>query len=333
MTTPDLDLVTQSSHLLTTQTEGVRQLLEASKRPNTLAAYKSDWGQFSKWCSAEGVSVLPASAETVATYIAAKASDLRPASLQRHCASIAQAHRLKGLTSPTESELVRTVLQGVRAQASTQRPTKRKGRKVKAPALHSAEMRSVLAKLPNDAAGIRDLAILLVGYKAALRRSELAGLQWWQIESRPEGILLNLRSTKTDSAYAGQRVALVREGGQYCPVAALERWREWCIISAGITEADLESGAVFRSISKHLRMGNSLTTHAVGEIVKSRTAGVGLEGVTAHSLRRGHITEGHLQGRQEVDLMKTSRHKSVAVFRSYIDEADPFARATGKGLL
>ena len=333
MTKHNLTLSTQSQFPVASQSATVTELLEASKRPNTLLAYKSDWLLFRKWCAETDLQALPASAETVAEYIASKVSELRPTSLQRHCASIAQAHRVSNFKSPTESELVRTVLQGVRAQAGLTRQVKREGRKVKAPALNSEDMRKVIAGLPNDGAGLRDLALLLVGYKAALRRNELAALQWWQVESKPEGILLNLANSKTDSTYSGQQVALVREGGIYCPVEALSAWREWCINSAGMSATDLEAGAVFRSINKHSHIGTSLCSHSVGEIVKARTAGVGLEGVTAHSLRRGHITEGHLQGKQEADLMKTSRHKSVAVFRTYIDEADPFARATGKGLL
>lgn len=315
-------------------TPAVVDLLQAAKRPNTLAAYRSDLQAFGLWCTQQGVSALPASPETVAAYLADKGRSLHPKSLQRHCASIAQAHRLKGLQSPTEHELIRTCLQGLRAKAATQRPQKQSGRKTKAPALLAEQVRSMLGSITQDTgAGLRDTALLLMGYKGALRRSELAGLQWWQVQWSAEGVLLRLQASKTDKQNTGQTVALAHEGGVFCPVEALQRWRLWCVEKAQISPKTLDEGAVFRSLSKHLQLGASISAHAVGEIVKHRAAAVGLQSVTAHSLRRGHLTEGHRRGKTEADLMRTSRHRSVAVFRSYIDEADPFTRATGKGLL
>lgn len=319
----------------TTLTPAVIDLIQAAKRPNTLAAYQSDLQAFGQWCAQQGVSALPASPETVAAYIADKGSDLNPKSLQRHCAAIAKVHGLKGLQSPTKHELVRTCLQGLRAKAATQRPQKQAGRKTKAPALLAEQVRLMLGSITQDTgAGLRDTALLLVGYKAALRRSELAGLQWWQVEWSAEGVLLRLQATKADKVYKGQMVALAHEGGAFCPVEALQRWRLWCTENAQISPKTLDEGAVFRSLNKHLQLGESISAHAVGEIVKQRASAVGLPSVTAHSLRRGHLTEGHRRGISEADLMRTSRHRSLTVFRSYIDEAqDPFAKATGKGLL
>lgn len=336
MTTPQTALIPSNTSTLPALrlpvTEAVKELLSASKRPNTLAAYRFDWASFETWCSCESLQSLPASPETLAEYIAAKRSELQPSTLQRHCASIAQAHRLAGYQSPTESELVRTALQGLRALSVTAYKAPKKGRKSKAPALTAEAMRETLSRLPADGAGVRDRALLLVGYKTAARRSELSALQWWQVEWQAEGVLLKFQASKTDKTYTGQQVALVREGGLYCPVSALEAWREWCL-GAGIDSQKLETGAVFRGITKHLKIAEKLSAHAIGEIVKARTIGAGLAGITAHSLRRGHLTEGIKQGKTEADLMRTSRHRSVAVFRSYVEEADPFKRATGKGLL
>ena len=313
-------------------TEAVKELLKASKRPNTLAAYRFDWQSFQAWCESVSAQAMPASPQTLAEYIAAKRTELQPSTLQRHCASIAQAHRLRGFLSPTESELVRTALQGLRALSAVTYRAPKKGRKTKAPALTAEAMRQTLSALPSDGAGLRDSALLLVGFKTAARRSELASLQWWQVEWQPEGVLLKFQASKTDKTFSGQQVALVREGGLYCPVTALEAWRYW-LLNAGINSDELEAGAVFRGITKHQKISDKLSAHAIGEIVKARTLGAGLIGITAHSLRRGHLTEGFKQGKTEADLMKTSRHRSVAVFRSYIEEADPFSRATGKGLL
>jgi integrase len=224
-------------------------------------------------------------------------------------------------------------VQGLRRRAATGKPVHRKGRKGKAPALWADEVRKIARALPDTGAGVRDKALLLVGFLGALRRSDLSGLQWWQVEWHAEGVLLHLQASKTDKTYTGQTVALNSEPHAFCPVAALAAWRAWCINHTGTPVGELQQGAVFRSLNKHQQAGSSLSAHAVGQIIKARAAEAGVAGVTAHSLRRGHISEAHKQGRAEADIMHTSRHKSVAVFRGYIAEADPFGRATGKGLL
>lgn len=304
----------------------VAQLLEAAKRPNTLRAYRSDWRAFTSWCERTRLTALPAQPQTVAAYIADRQLDLAPSTLQRHVASISTAHKTAGHLSPCESELLRTTMQGLRATHKA--PAKRTGRKGKAPALTAEQMRRIVDVLGNDPASLRDRAVLLLGYKAALRRSELAGLSWESVEMLPEGIVLHLHNTKTDRQHSGQRVAVVAESGPYCAVQALTAWRTWCTL-----QADTQQGAVFRSVNKHMQLGDSLSAASVGAIVSTRAGDVGLEGVTAHSLRRGHLTEAHRRGRSEADLMHTSRHKSVSVLRGYLDDADLFARATGKGLL
>jgi integrase len=293
-----------------------------------MKAYRADWQAFTTWCKANGLETLPAAAETVAAYLTDRRHELSVTTLARHVASISQAHKwypVQPQPNPTDTELVRAVMQGLRATANQRTRDSRKG---KAPALTADQMRQLLAPIGDDLAGLRDKALLLIGYKAALRRSELASVTWQQIEWLPEGIVLHLHGAKTDHDYLGQAVALRYEQSDYCPITALKHWRIACA-----QQIEVDTGAVFRSVNKHLQLGATLTAHSIGAIVSARAAEVGLHGVTAHSLRRGHITEGHKQGRTEADLMRTSRHKSVAVFRGYIDDADLMSRATGAGLL
>lgn len=306
----------------------IYEMVHASKRPNTMKAYRADWQAFTTWCKANDLNPMPATAEAVAAYLTDRRYDLSVTTLARHVASISQAHKwypVQPQPNPTDTELVRAVMQGLRATANQRTRDSRKG---KAPALTAEQMRQLLAPIGDDLAGLRDKALLLIGYKAALRRSELASVTWQQIEWLPEGIVLHLHGAKTDHDYLGQAVALRYEQSDYCPITALKHWRIACA-----QQIEVDTGAIFRSVNKHLQLGATLTAHSIGAIVSARAAEVGLHGVTAHSLRRGHITEGHKQGRTEADLMRTSRHKSVAVFRGYIDDADLMSRATGAGLL
>ena len=86
----------------------------ASRSEATRRAYRSDWAHFSAWCHDHGLVPLPASPETVATYIADLAQGHKVATVQRRLAAINAAHRLAGAVSPTGDEQVRLVVQGIR---------------------------------------------------------------------------------------------------------------------------------------------------------------------------------------------------------------------------
>ncbi len=77
-----------------------RAYVLAAKAPSTLRAYRSDWQDFTAWCSLRAVPSLPAAPETVALYLAARAEDHRPATLTRRLTSIAKAHEAAGFPSP-----------------------------------------------------------------------------------------------------------------------------------------------------------------------------------------------------------------------------------------
>ncbi len=59
---------------------------------------------------------MPATDLMVAEYLAAYAGRLSVATLARRLAAIAKIHRVYGLNSPTCSELVKTMLRGIRRQ-------------------------------------------------------------------------------------------------------------------------------------------------------------------------------------------------------------------------
>src|SRR5579863_3484227 len=83
----------------------VREYIRASKAENTLRGYQSDWRDFCAWCEARGLGPLPASAETIAAYIAECAGRLKVGSIQRRLNAMAEAHKAVGLDSPTHSPI------------------------------------------------------------------------------------------------------------------------------------------------------------------------------------------------------------------------------------
>jgi integrase len=136
-----------------------------------------------------------------------------------------------------------------------------------------------------NSAGTRscDRALLLVGWTAALRRSELVALEVGDMGFEPEGIVLTIRRSKTDREGAGATVAVPFGGEEAtCPVGALRRWLE---------SAAIGDGRVFRRIDRHGHLGPTLSDRALAETVASRAAAAGLEGDFAgHSLRAGFAT-------------------------------------------
>ncbi len=90
----------------------------------------------------------------------------------------------------------------------------------------------------NRTKGLRDRALLLFGFAGAFRRSELVGLNTWNLEERDEGLKVTIEQSKTDQEAQGQVIAILRQpDSSYCPVQALQDW---------LTVAEIERGALFR---------------------------------------------------------------------------------------
>lgn len=278
----------------------------AAKAPSTLRAYAADWAHFLDWCGAQNRAALPATPETVALYLTALARTHRPATITRRLTAITKAHQARGLASPaTVSELaVGETLKGIRRTLGT-------AQKAKVPLL-TADLLQVLAHRPPGLAGVRDRALLLVGYAGAFRRSELATLQLADVTWVDEGAVLTLTRSKTDQEGQGRQVALPRGAhAATCPVQALRTW---------IHEAQLTEGALFRGVDRHgkLRAGR-LHADAVGAIVQRalRRAGFEVEKYGGHSLRAGFATQAAKNGATAFDIMRQTGHRSVQTISRY----------------
>jgi integrase len=175
-------------------------------------------------------------------------------------------------------------------------------------------------------ANIRDRALLLFGFASAMRRSELAALDFEDLEETPDGLRVTIRRSKTDQEGHGDVIAIPR-GMITCPVAALKAW---------LQVAHITAGPVFRPIAKGERISNArLTDHSIANIVKAHAARVGLDpaGFAGHSLRSGFLTSAAARGASVFKMADQSRHKSMDTLRSYVRDAEIFKRHAGEGLL
>jgi integrase len=255
----------------------VRVLLQASIARSTQRAYQTDLDHFLAW----GGSV-PASAETVARYLADHAEILTVATLARRTVAIGRAHVIRGFPNPAANDLVRIALRGIRRMYG--RPQERVA------ALTKEQLLAIVSSLNNSTRDIRDRALLLIGFAGAFRRSELVSLDCHSIERRPAGIVISIRRSKTDQEGHGREIAIPSSGGSMCPVAAVDAWLE----VAGITE-----GPIFRTITRKGDVRpNRLATEAVALIVKQRARLIGLavDRYSGHSLRSGFVTSAAMAG-------------------------------------
>ena len=168
--------------------------------------------------------------------------------------------------------------------------------------------------------GIRDRALLLVGFAGAFRRSELVSLDVADLSLTAEGLLINLRRSKTDQDGEGRQVAiLVGAHEQTCPVRAMRTWLE----RSGIAD-----GPVFRSIDRHGRLSAArLSDQAVALVVKryANRVGMSAHSFAGHSLRAGFVTSAARAGEPERRIMRQTGHKSMEMVLRYVRQANTFS--------
>jgi len=297
----------------------------AARATSTRAAYRSDWTHFTTWAASAGREALPASEQTLCAYLAKFAGGLSGATLSRRRSTIALVHRAAGLTDPVAKVAARECWAAIRrAHRVAPRPKS---------ALWTADVARLVGQLPTDHAarasrlGRRDRALLLLGFAAALRRSELAALDIDDVTNDPHGLVVRVVSSKTDQTGGGATIGVpFGQQSALCPVTALHGWREALAGALNLSPPEL-SGPLFRPITRHGRLGvpgragseARLSPAAVRLVVRRRCEAAGLdpEIYAAHSLRSGFATQASANGANERDVMRYGRWQSVAVARSY----------------
>ena len=288
-----------------------REFIRASKAENTIRGYQSDWRDFCKWCDAHGACPLPATPDTVASYIAECAGRLKVGSIQRRLNAIAEAHKAMGLESPTHSALVKNVVKGIRR-------TKGTATVQKTPTLID-DIRAMVDAADAGLIGARDRALILLGFAGAFRRSELVGLNIEDCAFGKDGLTITLRRSKTDQEGQGRKIGIpYGSNPATCPVRVVQAW---------IEHVGIVTGPVFRSIHRHGRIQSGRLAGAdVARIVKKLVQRAGLDPAkyAGHSLRAGHATSAAIAGASERSIMNQTGHRSVQMVRRYIRDGSLF---------
>jgi integrase len=302
--------------------EKTKNYIRGAKSPATIRAYKTDFADFTQFCREHGFPFLPASPTTVALYISDRAGSLAAATITRRLAAISKAHQAAGYQdSPTSCHhfVVSETLKGVRRAIGTAQHGK--------DPLLTADIRRIVENCPQSLPGFRDTALVLVGFAGAFRRSEIAAIEVTDLSFRREGLVIDLRRSKTDQEAKGRQVGIPFGADECtCPVRMLRRW----LTGAGIT-----AGPVFRAINRHGHVAcHKLDSDSVNWILKraARRSGMRTEPLGGHSLRAGHVTQAAMNGVNERDIMRQTGHRSRVTLGKYIRIGEMFTRNAASGL-
>jgi integrase len=300
--------------------ESARGFAAEAKSQRTRRAYGGEVGAFASWCAGAGLEALPATGRTVALYLTHMAEKGRkPAGIELALAAIAQAHKAAGFESPRTAAEVQEVRRGIRRSLGVA-PAQ------KAPVLVS-DLKAMLKALPDALVGLRDRALLLVGFSGAFRRSELIALDVADLSFTDDGLEITLRRSKTDQESEGRKVGIpFGSTPETCPVRSLRAWLE----ASAATE-----GPVFREVTRHGRSKGRLTAQSVALAVKRAAHAAGLDPVrfSGHSLRAGLATSAARAGKSERAIMAQTGHRSEKMVRRYIRDASLFTDNAAAGIL
>ena len=181
------------------------------------------------------------------------------------------------------------------------------------------DLRRMIARLPENLLGVRDRALLLIGFCGAFRRSELVALDAADVAITRDGLVVTIRRSKTDQEGEGRKIGIPYASHvETCPVRSFQEWLE----KSGITQ-----GPLFRPIDRFGRVASiRLSAAAVAQLVKRYASAVGLDATefAGHSLRSGLATSAAMGGASERSIMKQTGHRSEKMLRRYVKNGSLF---------
>lgn len=320
----------QSTDIIVNQTikqehqEQLDEYANRAKAENTKKAYSFDWKHFYNWCNKHEYQSLPADPKHVAAYLTDldKKEGFKPSTIQRRIAAISQIHQWEGYPSPTQTSIVRTTFDAIKRDKGV-RPDQKT-------AINEKVIKAMCKVIPDTPKGIRDRALLLLGFHGGFRRSELLAFQVSDVKFTYEGMSVLLRKSKTDQTGQGRVIAIPygkNPDPKLCPVRMLKRW---------IDEAQIKEGALFRKLHKGGKvLGALANTESVANIIKEWAAAAGFnpKDFSGHSLRHGFVTTANKKKKSMHSIMQQTGHKSYDMMRRYIEDQDLFEDNAADGLL
>lgn len=310
-----------------------RDYAKASTAENTNKAYAADWKHFARWCRLKGADPLPPSAEMIGLYLADLASGSGPSpsqsasrplsvsTIERRLSGLAWNYAQRGFVLDRKNRHIATVLAGIKRKHA--RPP------VQKEAILAEDILAMVATLPYDLRGLRDRAILFIGYAGGLRRSEIVSLDVHKDDTTDSGgwiEILDNGALLTLNAKTGWREVEIGRGSrdQTCPVHALEQWLHF---------GRIDFGPIFLRTSRDGKtaLPHRLSDKHVARLIKQTVLDAGLRpdlpAKDRVALFSGHSLRAGLASSAEVDeryVQKQLGHASAEMTRRYQRRRDRF---------
>lgn len=297
-----------------------RAYADRADAANTVITYESCWTDFLTFAERMNAAPLPASTALVVAYITELAPVQTLATLKTKLAAIRYKHEKARLPDPTNDPIINDVMLGIaRVHGKPQRRKK------------AADRDTVLAMLrvqPQTVSGVRNRAVLLVDYAAALRRSELVALKVADVEFLSDRMIVTINRSKTDQHGQGMSKHIARaKNKNFCAVHALQTW---------LAVGNIRTGAIFRAVDRWENVGDSaLTPQVVRTIVQeaAELAQLPKEAYGAHSLRRGATTQAARNQETTGDIRKLTGHVTERMVDVYNEDSANAQMRVTAGLL
>jgi len=252
---------------------------------NTIRAYRSDFIQYQTWCSHNNTDSIPATADAMAQYVDYLATIRKSATIRRRINSLGTILKLSKHYDPTnQPEVILAIKRMHRKIGRAQQ---------QATPLTKPLLNQLLNNCDNSARGLRNEALLRLGYETMRRRSELCAFKFEDICQSPSGKpAIKLNFSKTDQFGAGKMLPISQE-----LFDLLEKWRR-------ITRNE---GYILRSISRYGHIGKNLHPASVNTILKALQKELKVDyqqkTLSGHSFRVGAALDLLEQGEQLEKIM------------------------------
>lgn len=331
--------------------ERVRALFEGANAENTKRTYRKQLQGFLLWCQENKVNFDLGTSIVSPELLVDHIEDLHHQgykldTIKSRVRAIAALHKFQAVNfekvqgknglnfppSPTAHPHVTTALRGAKNKiAEEEQAGNFTQAKNKALTMWHEDLVQICKGIDTSKlAGVRDLALVLVGWCGGFRRSELVGIRLEHIEAQPYGLLVTIPKTKTGKPYKKQ-LKREAENEPLCPVRALEAWLHKAKISEGIVfrgvnkaQAVSPSGLCDKQVDLTIKKHTAKLTKAVkneeGEVHLPAKLRAGKW--SAHSLRRGYVSQHLAWNLEEQEVRRQAGFSPKSpVFYEYVEEA------------
>ena len=277
--------------------------IEGAYAPATIRAYKSNFENFIKYCEGINQEALPASSETVVSFIKGISDGrLKSSSIRMAVASIASIHKLNRFNDPVNDPDVKLEMRRMHRYLGRARS--------QAYGINKGLLDKMIAATTNDLRGIRDRALLSLAYDTLCRRSEIVSLEVTDVINKDGQIKIRLKKSKTDQDGLGRIIEISNESKMY-----LINW---------LQQSELTSGSLFRGIKNNNKMTDTLNKSQINKIFKGLAEKINIKKeiiakISGHSTRVGATQDLMKSGASITIMMQKGRWTKTDTLMRYLE--------------